>query len=311
MGMNATRNRKWAGLVLAVGLAPVMACGLEVGDLRERVEEELGDPLAYVRVNDFEVFQFERGRVEARAGVVSSVNLMTQEEAEEAARQQAEAEAERAQQEREWRAQREREGLQVLQERLSDPDFLSAPAATRVAAWQEFRRSFPEVGLPDDYYAALRERQAELVEIQESERIAAMERRVSAAEARAAAAEQELIAEQSVYRAYPPWGYYDTHTYPSITYGGSSRYRVRAPTVTFRPYPSTPGYGFQRPLPGTDRPDRPRGGDGVRSEQPPEPGERRGIGNITRGMTSSVRATAPGPGRVNQRERPSPSERVP
>jgi hypothetical protein len=204
----------------------------------------------------------------------------------------------------------------VLQERLSDPDFLSAPAATRVAAWQEFRRSYPEVGLPDDYYAALRERQAELVEIQDFERIAAMERRVSAAEARAAAAEQDLIAEQSTYRMYSPWDYgyydyYDTRSYPSISYGGSSRYRERAHTATFRPYPSTPGYGFQRPRPGTDRPDRPRGGDGVRPEQPSEPGERRGIGTITRGRTSSVRATAPGPGRVNQRERPLPSDRVP
>lgn len=284
---------KWGcilGMVLAVGLAPAWGWGIEVGDPVEQVEAELGEPLAYVRVNTLEIFQFYRGRVEARDGVVSVVELMTQEEAEEMARLEAAAEAERVRRERELSALREREGLQMLQERLSNPDFMNAPAATRVASWQNFRRSYPEVALPDDYYQALQQRQADVAAMQESQRLAEMERRVAQAEARAAAAERSAANDRYTSRAYSSSSsrYYSPYAFPVVTYGGYDgypNYRVRTPTVTIRPYHSTPGYGFQRPREPIGRPQKPRGGhDDHRPD--PAPATRRTIGNMIDSMST-------------------------
>lgn len=241
------RGALFVSLLLALFLSPRAAPALALGDAGSQVRAELGNPLAYVRVNGFEVFEYERGRVEVRNGNVSLVELMSQEEAEALAREKAAAEAARVLRERELSAQREKEGLRVLQERLSDPDFLGAPPSARIAAWKRFRQMYPEVPLPDDFTHALQERQQELEASRTAERVAELERRVAQAETRADLAERERW---SAPTSYSTSGYLPV-SYP-IVYGGGTYVRIRGSDdcgkATVRPYPSTPGYGFQRPI---------------------------------------------------------------
>ena len=175
----------WIGL----SMAPTAADDVKVGDPVERVRSELGEPAGYIRMEAWEMFIYDRGKVEVRDGFVSQVHLVSPDTLE--ARRQAEM------------ARREHlvtEGVAVRQRAIDDPSQTGVTDAEQVAYWQSFQRRYPGVNPPPAFalaQARLRERQAEEREAAaRAERdarlqleLARLQDRVDAAEQRAHRAE--------------------------------------------------------------------------------------------------------------------------
>jgi hypothetical protein len=176
------------GLLLLIAAGSALA-GIAPGDTAAEVRRALGEPEGYLRAEGYELLYYERGKVELREGVVTAVNLVTEEEAR-ALRQHRRREAAR---QREAEARRRSrlivEGEEALAVLLTDPEFLSASAERQVARWRRFARRYPYTPLPDQYADAL-ERLAEQREREaHAQRIAALEDRVRDAERKAEEAE--------------------------------------------------------------------------------------------------------------------------
>ncbi len=194
--MNAAVSRILCGALLLWGAADRVSAGeISVGDPLERVYEVLGSPDGYMQIEDREWVYYDRGKITAREGVVESVSLVSQDEADRV----------RARDEADWRAlqarraARIREGEHIRNQVLADPQFLSLSAARRVAYWEAFQQQHPEVNIEGVYQAARREYQRE----QEQQRLAAAEqRRLMELEARVREAEQR--ARDAEYRAAGP-----------------------------------------------------------------------------------------------------------
>ena len=159
------------------------------GDAVARVTELLGEPQGYMRIAGLEVFLYERGRVEARDGVVTAVDLLSHIEL---AAYRVEQQRIQAQQERE-RRERLREGLELRDRMLTDPAFAARPLADRLAFWQSFRHRYPGAGGGEEYTRLFHERQRELDALRIERQLAELERRTREAEARARRAERQAV----------------------------------------------------------------------------------------------------------------------
>jgi len=248
-----TSNMRVVLFILAGSLAmPLAVRSISVGDTAGEVISELGTPDRLIQINTSQTMYFERGIVQIADDLVISADLIS--EAALLKRQEREA-VERAIREEELRIQREQrmqEGAEVLEKKLANSKFISASAARRLAYWREFRSKYPEIGMPEDYFVALREREIELRE-------AGLEQRVRDLEARAARAEPapapgyEFSYSSSPYSVSSPviysgYGYNRGHrrTHDSHHESHHNSHSNRGPIVV--PYHSTAGYGFQRPL---------------------------------------------------------------
>jgi len=249
--------RLFISIIAGALVIPFSAFSISVGDTAGEVISELGAPDRLIQINHSQTMYFERGIVEILDDLVISADLIS--EAALVKKQELEA-VERAIRLEELRVQREQrmqEGAEMLEQKLEDSKFLSAPAARRLAYWREFRRKYPEIGMPEDYFVALREREFELRE-------AGLERRVRDLEARAARAQSAPPAQYQVSYASSPYYVSSPVVYSGYGYGrGHRRHRNRATHYShggyhhashydrspkFVPYRSTAGYGFQRPL---------------------------------------------------------------
>jgi hypothetical protein len=237
-------------------IAPLPALSISVGDTADEVVSELGPPDRLIQINNSQTMYFERGIVEIADDLVISADLIS--EAALVKRLEREA-VERAIREEELRIQRERrmqEGAEALELKLEDSNFISASAAKRLAYWREFRRKYPEIAMPEDYFVALREREFELREAGLEQRVRDLEAR--AARAQAAPPEQYQVSYSSspyyvsspvVYSGYANRtcrGYGARRSHYSHRGSRHGYHHDRGPRVV--PYHSTAGYGFQRPL---------------------------------------------------------------
>lgn len=186
----AARLATLLGLFLLAG-APAWAEDVVVGDSTEKVYSVLGTPRGAVRSGTLELLQFDRGRVEIRDGVVTEVELVSEEEArarqEERARQAAELRARREA----WREQQRLAGIEARDRAIANPEFLASSGDRQVEFWDSFRRRFPDVPVESEYTAALAKRDREAEAAATERRLADMERRVADAEARAKQAEKD------------------------------------------------------------------------------------------------------------------------
>lgn len=194
--MNAARRGLiQGGLMILIVVFSVSAEEISVGDPLDRVYEILGVPDGYMQIDDREWVYYDRGKITAREGVVESVSLVSQDEADRV----------RARDEAEWRAvqarraARVREGERIRNQVLSDARFLSMTAAQRVSYWEGFQQQYPEVNIDGVYQATRREYQRD----QDQQRLAqAEQRRLSELETRVREAEQR--ARDAEYRAAGP-----------------------------------------------------------------------------------------------------------
>ena len=190
-----------------LSVAGVMLAGAEeikVGDTTEAVVRELGKPQGRITSGAYELYIYSRGKVEFKNGSVTTVELVSEEEA--AARR---LEQEKRRQEAEQRTQaaqerRQLEGNKVLAERLADTSFRAQSAGDQLAYWDVFQKQYPEIDIGTLYANLARQYQVEAEQARVREQLADLQQRTAAAEARA------LRAEQAAEEAY--W------TRPSVTY---------------------------------------------------------------------------------------------
>ncbi len=215
-----------------IALCGVMACSLTglcaegsdgipaTGDPVEQITAVLGEPHGYMRIADIEVFLYERGRVEARAGVVTAVDLLSDAELAAYRIEQQRLQALREQERRE----RIREGQALKAQVLANPGFTTTPLADRLAFWQSFRHRYPGAGGEEEYARLFHEQQRELEVQRVEQRLAELERRTREAEARAQRAERkaEEARRQSTRWAQPVI----TPTFYPVIYTHRSYYRV-------------------------------------------------------------------------------------
>ena len=169
-------------VILAVAGAGLCRADVEmpadVGETLGVVEARLGPPMSYFGIGDRLVYYYEAGRIEFTNAVVAAMEWRSPEALEEEARRREEVAALRRQRERDEAERRIKEGLEVLETTLQDPDFQASSAARRVAFWRRFRDQYPDIPAAREYQSALFE--------------LAREERTAAEEARAAAEREDL-----------------------------------------------------------------------------------------------------------------------
>lgn len=205
------------GIVLA-GISLGSAGTVKMGDTSETVIQELGKPKGRISAGAFEVYSYDRGKVELTSNLVTHIELISTEEVEERRIEQAKRQEEAEQRERETE-QREREtrerqtveGNRILSERLADTAFRAQSAGDQLDYWDLFRQRYPEVQIGAVYDAVYRQYQEEEKEARIREQLADLQQRTAAAEERAARAEQ--AARDTAYWAQPSYLYYYPSTY--------------------------------------------------------------------------------------------------
>jgi len=244
-------------------LAAQAAWAVKLGDGREAVIAEMGQPTGVIRMPDREMLYYERGTVHLRKDKVIKAELLTADEV----RKRREAEAQervalaRAAVEQRLRLKTEGEAVRAKME--NDPELLNADAEVVVTRWREFIAKYPEVPPGESYTKALKQYGEQLSREAQERRLADLEFRTSQAEARAAAAVEESRRLRNTvgYSQYPGVSWSDTYYYgtpivsgyplpspyhpwnfkPSSGHAPSSGPVTRPPSATtFKPLPEVP-----------------------------------------------------------------------
>lgn len=199
------------GVSTAAGLLPAYPQPIRPGDTPESVVRELGKPKGRISSGAYEVYTYERGKVEFVSNLVSSIDLISAEQLEEQRieqekRRQEEIrrQAEAAQLAREAQERRRLEGQKIMTDRLADTAFRTQSAGDQLAYWDLFKTHYPEVEIGSVYEAVFRQHQTEVAQAQIRLQLAELQQRTAAAEARAARAEQAARdAEEAYYWSRP------------------------------------------------------------------------------------------------------------
>lgn len=189
MIMNKIAGFCLSGLLTFFAVTPLFAQDVKRGDSRESVLEKLGNPRGRLTSGDYEVYTYERGKIELRNGHVVEVDLISAAEAEtlRVAKEKRLMEIDVAT--REAAERRRVEGPQILNERLTNTYFRSLPAGDQLAYWDSFKKLYPEVDASGPYTDVARQYQTELEQARIRAQLAELQQRTAEAEARAARAE--------------------------------------------------------------------------------------------------------------------------
>jgi hypothetical protein len=144
--------------LVAVFAGRLWAGEIEVGDSREEVIQEVGEPRGTMLSLRMETLFYERGTVTLRDGTVVHVRLKTAEEVvrEKARRRQEEAARKVAQeQERERRIE---EGKALKAWAMNDPEFKQSSPAERLDYWRKFQKTYPKISVSEEIASAEREK---------------------------------------------------------------------------------------------------------------------------------------------------------
>ncbi len=189
----------------------MIASEIKIGDSEETVIEILGEPSGFMKINETLVLLCNRGEVVLKNNAVFDFELISQEEAD----RNKEVVAKRL-------ALLEAEGLALKNEKLADPNFISAPTGYQLAYWKDFRTQYPMVPVNDLIDALEIKNQEELALLEnlteQDQRIAELEYSLSIAEERA-----ENARRNSLY--YTPYSNYPTYFNYTQRYSGYTRHR--------------------------------------------------------------------------------------
>ncbi|MEI6166946.1 MAG: hypothetical protein WCS52_07105 [bacterium] len=205
MKMNYRIARRVVMGILSTGL--VMGAGAEeikVGDTVEVVVKELGKPQGRITSGAYDLYIYPRGKVEFKNGTVTTVELVTEEEATSRRLELEQRRLEAEQRTQEAQDRRRLEGNKVLAERLADTAFRAQSAGDQLAYWDVFRKQYPEIDIGTLYANLARQSQADLDQARIQEQLADLQQRTAAAEARALRAER---AAEEAYWSRPPVTY--------------------------------------------------------------------------------------------------------
>lgn len=174
-------NSRLASLVMTLTAcaAPLLAQTIEVGVPESRVRELLGRPTGRLESGPLTMLSYDRGIVTLVDGRVTTNSLVSAEEARRRAEWNARIQEEKREAEEAARQRRIAVGTAELQQTLTDAAFTNRPAVDRLAYWEKFRRTYPEVTVLDQLAAV----QKELAVQQATER-EALNERIKTTEAR-------------------------------------------------------------------------------------------------------------------------------
>lgn len=203
--------------VLAAGLATIASHlvaepgSVRMGDTPESVIRELGKPKGRISSGSYEVYIYDRGKVEFVSNLVSGIDLFSAEQLEEQrVEQEKRRQAEISRQEaaaqlaREAQERRRTEGQSIVTGRLADTAFRAQAAGDQLAYWDRFKAQYPEADIADVYDALLRQYQTEVEQARLRQQLAEFQQRTAEAEAQAARAEKAARkAEEAYYWARP------------------------------------------------------------------------------------------------------------
>ena len=247
-----TTPRAWLVIVITSSILslPLFSLALsgeeiQIGDTEATVKAILGEPTGYIKTTSFQLFFYDRGKVEFHDGKVSTATIVSEEEAE--TQKTLDAEIERKRQEVVI-AQREQhfiEGEKIKQMKLSNPDFVQGTFADQVNFWKVFRKKYPGVSVDNEYVKVLAGLEQEVaeeqarVEITEKEarlqgRLAELEKRLADAEARTREAVALALQNRSRVIYTTPYVYYYTSYTPSISYHPPHHSTIVTPTTSTR-----------------------------------------------------------------------------
>ena len=136
--------------VIILTATAAWAADPQVGDSKDRVLDNLGNPKGRMSIKNMEVLFYDRGSIELLDGKVSMVKLVT---AEQLARQQA-AQAEQEKRSAEARKKLIAEGEVEKQRLLDDPAFARKSPAEQAEAWRKFAAKYPGVSVAGEIEAA-------------------------------------------------------------------------------------------------------------------------------------------------------------
>jgi len=190
-----------SGLLTVVGIWAASADGIKPGDTVEMVIRELGKPQGRISAGIYEVYLYDRGKVELVSNRVTTVDLITAEEASAKRLAQEKRQQEAAQRAKEAQERRQIEGNRILTERLADTFFRAQSAGEQLDYWDIFKAQYPEIDIGSIYAPLSRQYQSELEQARIREQLANLQQRTAAAEERAARAER---AAEDAYWSRPP-----------------------------------------------------------------------------------------------------------
>lgn len=196
---------------------------IRLGDSLETVIAALGEPIGELHVGSRSLMYFERGNVEFRDGKVVGARLVSPEEAAARREERIRLAQDAREAAEEARARRVVEGTALRDKKLADPVFMASSATARAAFWEAFREDYPEVALPTEYDAAIRERRAEQAAAR-----AEAERELAMAQLLQAPAEVEPSGVYVEESAAPVYVSYAAYPY-AVWYGGYDEPRRHRP----------------------------------------------------------------------------------
>ncbi len=144
--------------LVAVSAGQLWAGEIEVGDSREEVIQEVGQPQGTMLSSRMETLFYERGTVTLRDRKVVHARLKTAEEVvREKARRRKEAVARKVAQEQE-RERRIEEGKALKAWATNDSEFKQSSPAERLDYWRKFQKTYPKISVGEEIASAEREK---------------------------------------------------------------------------------------------------------------------------------------------------------
>jgi len=215
------------------------AAEIKIGDSAAAVRTELGAPRGQVHRSDRDLFYYDRGEIEVRAGVVTRVTLRSPQE-QAAFESKRAVEAARIRDEQEIRRARLLDEGEALKARkLADPAFLAAPASYQVAFWTDFSQRYAGVPCGEELNLARTQLSVQVADARakadEAQRLTDLESRVAAAEASAADSEARLLYARNYYPSSYP--YRNRHDYQPFSPALIEYHFYESPL----PYATSPG----------------------------------------------------------------------
>ena len=184
--MSTTRWR----MILATSLlitAHAALADIAPGQSMQDVVATLGPPTGLIRMDAHTWLSYDRGTVKLVEDRVTEADLVSPAVAQARREEQAALRAQAAAAEAERRETRIATGWTTKFARLGDPAFLAQPASIRLAYWQRFARTYPEIPVHEEVTAAAIEARVELEQQRianaQADRIRDLEERVARAEA--------------------------------------------------------------------------------------------------------------------------------
>lgn len=185
--------------MFVMALVSVGVCfgGIEKGMTRDEVVAELGGPSGLISAKDYELLDYERGRVELREGEVVSFHLISEEELERQREREAERKAAEARRKKKLRKRRYEEGMELKEKMFSSPKYLEKSGKEKVAVLKRFHSKYPRVDISELVDTALEQKKNESLIAEKKRRLDRLEKRVQEAEKKAQRAEWRAVQAES------------------------------------------------------------------------------------------------------------------